>query len=80
MFAFLDRLISQASPAWRVLIALFASTPFYFLVIALYAWGLWDPAVRRNVNVEVVAFCILVFSLATLISLGVFCMLSPTEN
>lgn len=80
MFAFLDGLISQASPAWRVLIALFASTPFYFLVIALYAWGLWDPAVRRNVNVEVVAFCILVFSLATLISLGVFCKLWPRRN
>jgi diguanylate cyclase (GGDEF)-like protein len=80
MFAFLERFITHASPAWRVLIALWASTPFYLLVIFMYGLGLWDPDVRKSLDVNVVLFCILVFSLATLTNLAVHWQLWPMRQ
>lgn len=49
----LERLIISSTPAWRVLLAVFASTPFFLIELAAHGVALVTPEMRSALNMGV---------------------------
>lgn len=46
----LERLIISSTPTWRVLLAVFASTPYFVIVMLAFGLALQTPAIRADLN------------------------------
>jgi len=46
----LERFIISSTPAWRVLLAVFASTPFFLIELAAHGVALGTPEMRSALN------------------------------
>lgn len=49
----LERFIISSTPAWRVLLAVFASTPFFLIELAAHGVALGSPEMRSALNPDV---------------------------
>lgn len=54
MRVLLERFIISSTPAWRVLLAVFAAIPFFIILVAAFGYALVDPDIRAGIRPEVV--------------------------
>jgi diguanylate cyclase (GGDEF)-like protein len=76
----LERFIISSTPAWRVLLAVFCSTPFYVITLLALCLALWVPEVRQGLDVPVVVAAVALLVLATVLSVGMAWWLWPRRD
>lgn len=69
MRVLIERFIISSTPAWRVLLAVFAATPFFLIVLLLHGWAMGVPEIRAGLNAGVLYFSQSVLTLAIAINL-----------
>jgi diguanylate cyclase (GGDEF)-like protein len=80
MHVLLERFIVSSTPAWRVLLAVFFSTPF-FVLVALAAWlALGLPEVRAGMVVPHIEGMLIMLVLATCLNVGVAMWMWPRRH
>lgn len=64
---FFERILVSSTPASRVLLAVWSSTPFFVIVLALHGWALLTPAVSASLHMPsmwglqaLITLCVLV--------------------
>ncbi|MGC4061949.1 MAG: GGDEF domain-containing protein [Aquabacterium sp.] len=74
MTGLLERFIISSTPAWRVLLAVFAATPFFLITLAGHGWALATPEIRNGVNLGVVIGlqCLLIAVVISQIGVGLY--------
>lgn len=74
MTGLLERFIISSTPAWRVLLAVFAATPFFLITLAGHARALATPEIRAGVNdgIVIALQCLLVAAVACHVAVGVY--------
>lgn len=80
MRVLLERFIISSTPAWRVLLAVFASTPFFLVFLLAHGWAMVTPAIRAGMNPDVMLMLQGVTALATAVNIGLFCWLWPRRQ
>lgn len=80
MRVLLERFIISSTPAWRVLLAIFTSTPFFLIVLVAHGWALTTPAIRAGLNPQVVLMLQGWLALGTAVKVGVGCWLWPRRQ
>ncbi|MBI5924503.1 MAG: diguanylate cyclase [Aquabacterium sp.] len=80
MRVLIERFIISSTPAWRVLLAVFASVPFFMIEFMVHGWGLAMPEIRAGLNPGVMWFLQGVFVLATVIEVSVALWLWPRRH
>lgn len=80
MYNWLERFIITATPAWRVLIAAFCSTPFFVLILGMNALALGNQAIRQGVNAPSMLIFAAIILLTTLLNLGLIVQLWPQRK
>jgi diguanylate cyclase (GGDEF)-like protein len=64
----LERFIISSTPAWRVLLAVFTSTPFFFVILVGHGLALRTPEIRAGLNAGVVIGLQSVLTLAVIVN------------
>jgi diguanylate cyclase (GGDEF)-like protein len=74
MTGLLERFIISSTPAWRVLLAVFAAGPFFLITLAGHAKAMAIPEVRAGVNDGVVVGmqCLLIAALMCHVAVGLY--------
>jgi hypothetical protein len=80
MFKVLERFLISATPTWRILLAAFASTPFFLIIGFIYLAGLWDAEVRGTLHLGAMLACLATFALATVLSFLLIFKLWPRRD
>ena len=80
MYTWLERFIINATPAWRVLIAAFCSTPFFVLILGMHAVSISNEDISRGVNKLNMAVFMSIVLLSTLVNLGLIARLWPQRK
>lgn len=80
MRVLLERFIISSTPAWRVLLAVFSSTPFFLIVLFGHGWALAAPAIRAGLNPDVMLMLQAVLALASVLNIGLGCWLWPRRQ
>lgn len=80
MYTLLERFLIGATPTWRVLLAAFASTPFFLGIGGLYLAALCDSAVRNTLHPQAILVCVVMFALAAALNLLLVWRLWPQRH
>ena len=56
MRVLIERFIISSTPAWRVLLAVFASVPFFVIVLVGHGAALATPEIRNGLNLGAMWF------------------------
>lgn len=80
MYTWLEHFIINATPAWRVLLAAFCSTPFFILILGMHAMAVGNDAISRGVSTKAMGASIGVILLSTLLNLGLITHLWPLRQ
>jgi diguanylate cyclase (GGDEF)-like protein len=70
----LERFIISSTPAWRVLLAVFASTPFFMVILVGHGLALGTPEIRAGLNpgVIVVLQALLMLAVSINVTVGLY--------
>lgn len=80
MRVLIERFIISSTPAWRVLLAVFSSVPFFVIVLIGHGLALATPEIRNGLNPGVMWFLQVVFGLAVIIEVSVGLWLWPRRQ
>jgi diguanylate cyclase (GGDEF)-like protein len=80
MYVLLERFIISSTPAWRVLLAVFFSTPFFVAVLVAGWLGVGVPEIRAGMNAPVIEGMLTMLLLATCINTGAALWLWPRRH
>jgi diguanylate cyclase (GGDEF)-like protein len=80
MYTWLEHFIINATPAWRVLLAAFCSTPFFILILGMNALAIGNDDIRQGVNAQALVACMGVVTLSTFLNLGLITHLWPQRE
>ena len=76
----LERFIISSTPAWRVLLAVFASTPFFLIMLIGHGAALGVPEIRAGLHPEIMLALQGLLTLAIAINMGVTLWLWPRRH
>lgn len=80
MRALIERFIISSTPAWRALLAIFASVPFFVIVLIGHGLALRTPEIRNGLNLGAMWFLQGVFALAVFVEVSVGLWLWPRRQ
>lgn len=80
MHVLLERFIISSTPAWRVLLAVFFSAPFFVILLVLLTLALGDPGVRAGLNVPIAVGLQWMTALAIVASVALSLWLWPRRD
>jgi diguanylate cyclase (GGDEF)-like protein len=76
----IERFIISSTPAWRVMLAVGASVPFFLIILVGHAHALQSPEISRGLNTTLLACMQWMLGLATLVNMAVALFLWPRRT